>query len=664
MKISPFVRIVTGSLALGCALPLPAQAPRGRPGAGRAAPDTPPPVPAGVTAHRDLAYVTGGHPRQKLDLYLPANATQPLPLLVWIHGGGWASGSKHGCPPLRAGFTERGYAIASLDYRLSGDAIFPAAVEDCKAALRWLRAHAEHYNLDPDHIGVWGSSAGGHLAAFLGTSGDTREFDVGGNLGFSSAVQAVGDYYGPTDFVQMDAHAFPGTRLIHDSPTSPESRFIGGPIQDEANRAKVQRANPIAYVTQNDPPFLIVHGDSDPAVPHHQSELLHAALVKTGVPVRFVTVKGGGHGQGFPGAELNPIAAEFFDRHLQGKAGAAHWPVAMTSVVAATATGAAPDAPEPTSAPAAGAGERRSPRTFAQLLRDDSDGDGRISRREWKGPPPIFDRLDRNSDGFITRDEPAAAVPSAPADSSWQTGTATSPDGTRIALLWRAPEGAGPFPVVIFFHGAPGGIGEEGLRRFSASSRWPRFLAAGFAVCLGDYRGHPQGQPFAILRGEVNATDDVAAVAQFLSAQPGLDLKRLAIIGGSLGGVTTLQAVSSGKVAPRCMVLNAPASFPFLGVRGRREPGAALAEADFDKPAALQRLKTVNLPILLVQGTGDALTPINQALHALMLETGKDARLELFENESHGFTNGPDTEAYRRALEMSVEFVQRHTAAK
>ncbi len=697
MKTSVFVRITTGLLALGCALPLQAQAPRERPAAGRSAPDTPPPVPAGVTAHRDLSYVTDGHARQKLDLYVPANATQPLPLIVWIHGGGWASGSKNGCPPLRGGFTERGYAVASLDYRLSGDAIFPAAVEDCKAALRWLRAHAKQYNLDPDHIAVWGSSAGGHLVAFLGTSGDTKEFDVGENLEFSSGVQAVNDYYGPTDFIQMDAHAFPGTRLIHDAPTSPESRFIGGPIQDKANRTKVQRADPITYVTKNDAPFLIVHGDSDPAVPHHQSELLYAALVKAGVPVRFITVKGGGHGQGFPGAELNPIASEFFDRHLKGNAGAANWPVAMTSEVAATSTGAAPDASEPTPAPnagttrgnpaAAGGGERRSPPSFDQLLRDDSDGDGRISRSEWKGPAPIFDRLDRNSDGFITRDEPAAgappatppkqpttpeakapkqaaAVPSVPADSSWQTGTAASPDGTKVALLWRAPAGAGPFPVVIFFHGAPGGIGEEGLRRFSNSSRWSRFLAAGFAVCLGDYRGHPEGQPFAVLKGDVNATDDVAAVVQFLSAQPMLNISRLAIMGGSLGGVTTLQTVSSGKVAPRCIVLNAPASFPFLGVRGRPEQGAPLTEANIDKPAALQRLKTVNLPILLVQGTGDALTPINKMLHSLMVESGKDAKLELFENESHSFTNGPDTEAYRRALEMSVEFIQRHTAAK
>lgn len=613
MNQSFLLRLPLTLLALCCALTLPAQESPGR-RPNRPAPDTPPPVPAGIKAHRDLAYVTHAHARQKLDLYVPENVTAPLPLIVWIHGGGWASGSKNGCPPLRGGFAARGYAVASLDYRLSGDAIFPAAVEDCKAALRWLRAHAKDYNLDPNRIGVWGSSAGGHLVAFLGTSGDTRNFDVGENLDQSSAVQAAVDYYGPTDFIQMDAHALPGTRLIHDSPTSPESRFIGGPIQDPANRALVQRANPIIYATPNDPPTLIVHGDQDPAVPHHQSELLHATLVQAGVPVRFITIKGGGHGQGFPGAELDPLVSEFSDRHLRGNQAVANWPKAMTSSLNATATGGTPDAP--------------------------------VSARARPAAPT-----------------PAESTPSAASVTiQWQPGSVTAPDGTKVALLRATPAGPGPFPVVIFFHGAPGGIGEEGLRRFAGSSRWNRFLEAGFAVCVGDYRGHPDGQPFNVLRGDINATDDVAAIVKFLGTRPELDLKRLAIMGGSLGGVTTLQAVSSGKVSPRCMVLNAPASFPFIGLRGQRERGAPVTEANIDKAGAMERIKPVNCPVLIVQGTGDALTPVNRMLHTLLLEAGKDAKLELFENESHSFTNGPDTEAYRRALELSLKFIQQHTS--
>ncbi|MCX7885842.1 MAG: alpha/beta hydrolase, partial [Verrucomicrobiae bacterium] len=273
-------------------------------------------TPPGVKAHRDVPYIANGHERQKLDLFLPEKPAGPLPLIIWIHGGGWAAGSKEGCPPLRAGYVERGYAVASIGYRLSGDAIFPAQIEDCKSAVRWLRANAKQYGLDPDRFAVWGSSAGGHLAALLGTSGDVKAFDVGENLHVTSRVQAVCDYYGPTDFLQMDAHAPPDARLKHDSPASPESRLIGGPIQE--NKEKVARANPITYVTPDDPPFLIVHGDADPVVPIHQSKLLFEALKKAGVPVRFHTIKGAGHGQGFGGREISEMVAAFFDAHLKG----------------------------------------------------------------------------------------------------------------------------------------------------------------------------------------------------------------------------------------------------------------------------------------------------------------------------------------------------------
>ena len=174
-------------------------------------------MPDGVKAHRDLVYVGNGHERHKLDLFVPEKADGPLPLIIWVHGGGWQNGSKDGCPPLRDGYTERGYAVASINYRLSGHAVFPAQIEDCKAAIRWLRAHAKEYNLDPQRFGVWGSSAGGHLVALIGTSGDVKEFDVGANLDQSSRVQAVCDYYGPTDFtvfVTTPGYESHATRLI------------------------------------------------------------------------------------------------------------------------------------------------------------------------------------------------------------------------------------------------------------------------------------------------------------------------------------------------------------------------------------------------------------------------------------------------------------------
>ncbi|MCI0535123.1 MAG: alpha/beta fold hydrolase, partial [Verrucomicrobiales bacterium] len=255
----------------------------------------------------------------------------------------------------------------------------------------------------------------------------------------------------------------------------------------------------------------------------------------------------------------------------------------------------------------------------------------------------------------------AAPGPSAAAELKWNAGSVRSPDGKPVALLWAAPPGAGPFPVVMFVHGAPGGIGEEGLRGIARSDRWAGFAQRGFLVALADYRGHPQGQPFAVLNGEVNAADDLAALAGHLAALPQCDGKRLAIIGGSLGGMVTLEAVAGGKLAPACVTLNAPATFPFLRLRGRPQAGRELTDADFDKAGALARAGKVSCPVLIVQGAADGLTPLNKQLHALLQEAGGDSRLELFEGEGHGFTNGPESDAYRRALQLTVDFVERHT---
>jgi acetyl esterase/lipase len=257
-----------------------------------------------------LAYVTNGHPRQKLDLYLPANARKP-PLIVMIHGGAFKSGSKDGQNPVP--FLEQGYAVAALNYRLSGHAVFPAQIEDCKAAVRWLRAHAGEYGYDPNRFGAVGSSAGGHLVAMLGTTGSTAKFDVGEHLGVSSRMQAVVDNFGPTDFLQMDAHRVPNGQ-VHNTPDSPESELIGGNLQD--NPEKVRNANPVTYVTKDCPPFLVIHGDSDPLVPHHQSELLAAALRAAGASVDFYTVKGGGHG-GFADPNVESLTREFLAYHLK-----------------------------------------------------------------------------------------------------------------------------------------------------------------------------------------------------------------------------------------------------------------------------------------------------------------------------------------------------------
>ena len=278
-----------------------------------------PQVPASTKVERDIVYARVGDRELLLDLCLPAKGSTPLPVIVWVHGGGWKGGRKNAGSRARP-MLEKGYAVVDVGYRLSGEAIFPAQVEDCKAAIRWVRANAAKYNFDPDRIGAWGSSAGGHLVAFLGTAGDVREFDTDANRKYSSRVQAVCDWFGPTDFMQMDKHSIEGGRLIHDAPNSPESRLVGGPIQDEPYRSLARKADPITYVTKDDPPFLIMHGDKDMSVPLHQSELLYDALKKAGVDATLYVVKGAGHGlrnSEESSEKLFEMVAEFFDKHLK-----------------------------------------------------------------------------------------------------------------------------------------------------------------------------------------------------------------------------------------------------------------------------------------------------------------------------------------------------------
>ena len=202
----------------------------------------------------------------------------------------------------------KGYAAASINYRLSQHAVFPAQIEDCKAAIRWLRANAAKYRLDPDHIGVWGASAGGHLVAMLGVTAAAKELEgKGGNLDQASRVQCVVDWFGPSDMLTMSGS--------HDNPASPESRLIGGPVQE--NQEKARKASPLTYVSKDAAPFLIMHGDQDKLVPVQQSKVLAEALQKAGVEVRLVIVKGNGHGgPGFNSPENRKLIEDFFAKHL------------------------------------------------------------------------------------------------------------------------------------------------------------------------------------------------------------------------------------------------------------------------------------------------------------------------------------------------------------
>jgi acetyl esterase/lipase len=239
---------------------------------------------ADATIHRDLVYKTVNGAALTLDLYCPEKVSGPAPVIVWIHGGAWRRGGKRKCPAVA--LVPDGYAVASIDYRLSSTAPFPAQIEDCKAAVRWLRANAAKYNLDADRIGVWGMSAGGHLAALLGTSGGVPELEGSGdNMQYSSRVQAVCAVAGPTNL--------PALTNVGPKRMSAIEGLLGGPL--EKDKAKAIAASPIHYVSKDDPPFLIVHGEGDRVIPVEQSQRLYEALQKAGVNATLKILPQVGH---------------------------------------------------------------------------------------------------------------------------------------------------------------------------------------------------------------------------------------------------------------------------------------------------------------------------------------------------------------------------------
>lgn len=261
-------------------------------------------LPETVELLKDVEYGKGGERALKLHILRPKTAPKDaMPVLVWIHGGGWQGGSKDSGIGRLAKYAERGYCCASIEYRFSKEAVFPAQIEDCKCAIRFLRAKAKEYQLDPDRIGVWGSSAGGHLVALLGTSAAIKELEgKGGWPEQSSRVQAVCDFCGPADFPKWGDTAHPAVLAL-----------FGGKVKEKAELAA--KASPVTHISKDAPPFLIVHGDEDKVVPLDQSESLNAALKKAGIDVTLHVVKGGGHG--FGGPEIDKLVADFFDKHLK-----------------------------------------------------------------------------------------------------------------------------------------------------------------------------------------------------------------------------------------------------------------------------------------------------------------------------------------------------------
>ena len=270
---------------------------------------------ASLKIESDIAYAGTDNPRQTLNLILPVKrGKQPLPVVVFIHGGGWQNGDKRSGTRQLTRFVESGdYAGVSIGYRLTDEAHWPSQIHDCKAAIRWIRGNAGKYSLDAKHIGVFGTSAGGHLVAMLGTSGgvDELEGDLGAHRKESSRVNCVGNFFGPSALLEMSR--FP-SRIDHDAPGSPESKLVGGPLQK--TRKVALSASPITHVSKDDPPMLCIHGTNDQLVPYNQSVILDQALRKAGCTSTLITVKEGGHG-GFNAPEIDERLDAFFARHLR-----------------------------------------------------------------------------------------------------------------------------------------------------------------------------------------------------------------------------------------------------------------------------------------------------------------------------------------------------------
>ena len=272
---------------------------------------------SGVEVRMDQPYAGNTNPKQMVDLYLPKkrNTGKPLPVVAYIHGGGWINGDRIGYAAAAIQLARTGdYAAVTVGYRLTNEAKWPQQAYDCKAAIRWIRGHAKEFNLDPNRIGVTGSSAGGHLSSLLGTSGDVKEIE--GTLGeftnLSSRVQCVVNLCGPEDFTKALMFDKEGKPVVNDAAVS---GLLGGTYEEKHEEAVA--ASPITYVSKDDPPFLTLHGDADQRVAYAHAKDIHAALRKADVPSLLIPITGGGHGS-VSHPEGVKRAKTFFDLHLRG----------------------------------------------------------------------------------------------------------------------------------------------------------------------------------------------------------------------------------------------------------------------------------------------------------------------------------------------------------
>jgi len=264
----------------------------------------------------DQPYAGNSNPKQMLDIYLPKQRVddKPLPIVVFIHGGGWVNGDRKGYVAQASQLAATGkYAAASVGYRLSAEATWPQQIYDCKAAIRWIRGHAKELNIDPDKIGVTGSSAGGHLVTLLGVSGGVKELegDIGENTSQSSRVTCVVNVCGPSD---LATPLMQGEAAKNDDPAV--SGLLGGKVRERLDLAKA--ASPLTYVTSDAVPIMTVHGTKDLRVNFTNAEKLDAALKKAGVTSLLIPMVNAGHGIPF-GPEISQRVQAFWDMYLRGE---------------------------------------------------------------------------------------------------------------------------------------------------------------------------------------------------------------------------------------------------------------------------------------------------------------------------------------------------------
>ena len=495
--------LLTGALIAGCAATTPAApaepvAPTAVAAAAapQGAPPGPPPGGAGAPPKvitptlTNIAYATASG-TQVLDLYLP-EGNGPFPVVVNIHPGGFFSGDKDMVPgtPGKA-LLKAGYAIASINYRLSGEATFPAAVQDAKAAVRFLRANAAKYKLNPDKIAAFGQSAGGNIASMLDTTGDVAEFDDPklGSAGVSSRVQAVINWFGPNDFSVMDAQAkaqgCPASDQTHSVADSFESKYLGAAVASSPEL--VRKANPMTYITKDDPPFLVQKGDQDCTIAIENTKMLADALAAAGIDVHYDLLKGVGHGDGF--GSTTPVFES--ESNSQALVDFLNTKLKIQTPAAAAASTATPAA---AAAPAAAAG---------------------------RGAPG----------GGMT------AIKATPAFKDVAYAS-TSPTQKLDIYL---PAGNGPFPLIINVHGGGFMMGDK-----SNPPGADEFLANGYAVASVDYRLSSEAKAPAQIQ-------DVKAAVRFLRANASkykLNPDKFAASGGSAGGsLVALLGTSCGVAA-------------------------------------------------------------------------------------------------------------------